>query len=44
MISPFNNIDKQALLETKDISDFYDKLLSIIELEIVGNFSNNAIN
>ncbi len=44
MISPFNNIDKQALLETRDISEFYDKLLSIIELEIVGNFSNNTIN
>ena len=44
MISPFNNIDKQALLETKDMSEFYDKLLSIIELEIVGNFSNNTIN
>ena len=44
MISPFNNIDKQALLETNDISEFYDKLLSIIELEIVGDFSNNTIN
>ena len=44
MISPFNNIDKQALLETRNISEFYDKLLSIIELEIVGNFSNNTIN
>ena len=44
MISPFNNIDKQALLETNDISEFYDKLLSIIELGIVGDFSNNTIN
>tara|TARA_B100000575_G_C23120712_1_gene648508 strand:- start:318 stop:911 length:594 start_codon:yes stop_codon:yes gene_type:complete len=44
MASPFNDIDKQVLLETKNFRDFYDKLLSIIELELVGSFSNETIN
>ncbi len=44
MVSPFNNIDKQALLETNNSLDFYDKLKSIIELELAGEFSNNTIN
>ena len=44
MISPFKDEDKQVLLETKNISDFYNKLLSIIDLEILGDFSNKTIN
>ena len=44
MISPFSNIEKQALLETKNLSDFYKKLQSILELEIVENNNNKTIN
>ncbi|MDC3131671.1 LON peptidase substrate-binding domain-containing protein [Pelagibacteraceae bacterium] len=44
MVSPFNNIDKQALLETSSLLDFYNKLNSIIELELIGNFDNKTIN
>ena len=44
MVSPFSNIDKQALLETKDDLEFFKKLISILELEIAGDFSNNTIN
>tara|TARA_Y100000768_G_scaffold80297_1_gene57130 strand:- start:1322 stop:1915 length:594 start_codon:yes stop_codon:yes gene_type:complete len=44
MVSPFKDIDKQVLLETQNQKDFYNKLLSIIELELVGDFSNNTIN
>ena len=43
MISPFSDIEKQALLETKTLSDFYKKLQSILELEIV-EFNNNNNN
>ena len=35
MISPFKDEDKQVLLETQDLQDFYRKLLSIIDLELV---------
>ena len=38
MVSPFSNIDKQALLETKDDLEFFKKLISILELEIAGDF------
>ena len=41
MISPFSNIEKQVLLETKNLSDFYKKLQSILELEIVENDDDN---
>ena len=44
MISPFKDEDKQVLLETQDLQDFYRKLLSIIDLELVGNFDNKTIN
>ena len=44
MVSPFNNIDKQALLEAKTSMEFYNKLKSIIELEIAGNFQNDTLN
>ena len=44
MTSPFNNVDKQALLETKDTIEFYTKLLSVIELELVGEFKSSSIN
>ena len=36
MISPFKNEDKQVLLETKNLVEFYKKLISILELEIMG--------
>ena len=44
MISPFSNIEKQALLETKSLSDFYNKLQSILDLEIVEDNNNKTIN
>ena len=44
MVSPFKNIDKQVLLETHNMLDFYNKLLSIMELELVDDFSSNTIN
>ena len=40
MISPFSDIEKQVLLETKNLSDFYKKLHSILELEIVEDNNN----
>ena len=44
MVSPFKDEDKQVLLETKNLVDFYNKLLSIIELEVASNFTNKTIN
>ena len=44
MISPFRHIEKQVLLETKNLSDFYKKLQSILELEIVEDNNNQTIN
>ena len=45
MISPFSDVEKQVLLETENLSDFYKKLQSIIELEIVeNNIHNKTIN
>ena len=44
MISPFSDIEKQVLLETKNLSDFYKKLQSILELEIVEDNNNQTIN
>ena len=44
MVSPFKNIEKQALLESITFIDFYKKLDSIIELEIVGDVENKSIN
>ena len=44
MVSPFKNEDKQILLETNKLNEFYKKLISIIELEIVGDFTNRTIN
>ena len=44
MISPFSDIEKQVLLETKNLSDFYKRLQSILELEIVEDNNNKTIN
>ncbi len=44
MISPFSDIEKQALLETKNLSDFYNKLQSILDLEIVEDYNIRTIN
>ena len=44
MVSPFKDEDKQVLLETTNLIDFYNKLLSIIELELASDFSNKTIN
>ena len=44
MVSHFRNEDKQVLLETQKLGDFYNRLLSIIEIEISGNYSNKTIN
>jgi len=43
MISPFSDIEKQVLLETENLSDFYKKLHSILELEMVED-ENKTIN
>ena len=44
MISPFKDIEKQALLETNNVRDFYYKLLSIIDFDIAGEFENKTLN
>ena len=44
MISPFKNIEKQALLETNNVKDFYYKLLSIIDFDIASEFENKTLN
>ena len=44
MISPFSDIEKQVLLETKNLSDFYKKLQSILELQIIEYNNNKTIN
>ena len=44
MVSPFKNEDKQVLLESQNLTDFYNKLISIIDLELLGDFSNKTIN
>ena len=44
MISPLSEIERQALLETKNLSDFYKKLNSILELEIVEDNNSKTIN
>ena len=44
MVSPFKNEDKQVLLESQSLIDFYNKLISIIDLELLGDFSNKPIN
>ena len=44
MVSPFKNIDKQALLETDSVLEFYNKLKSIIDLELAGEMPNITIN
>ena len=44
MISPFKNIEKQALLESESLKKFYLKLISIIELEIASGEIGNTIN
>lgn len=44
MVSPFKDIDKQALLETINLRDFYGKLDSILDLEIAGEIASDTIN
>jgi len=44
MISPFSDIEKQVLLETKNLNEFYNKLRSILELEIVEDNNNKTLN
>tara|TARA_B100000575_G_scaffold284330_1_gene278238 strand:- start:1664 stop:2257 length:594 start_codon:yes stop_codon:yes gene_type:complete len=44
MVSPFKNEDKQILLETNKLNEFYKKLISIIELDLVGDITNRTIN
>ena len=44
MLSPFSDVEKQVLLETENLSDFYKKLQSILELEIVEDNNNKTIN
>ena len=42
MVSPFDDIDKQMLLETMETRAFCEKLLSILEIEI-GNLNKEKI-
>ena len=44
MVSPFSDIEKQALLETKNLNDFYERLQSILELEILEDNNKKTIN
>ena len=44
MISPFDIIDKQMLLEITEIEVFCEKLLSILEIEIVNLNKENIFN
>ena len=44
MISPFKNEEKQSLLESSDLLEFYNKLISVIELELVSDLTNKSIN
>ncbi len=44
MASPFSVIDKQTLVETVGLNNLYEKLLSILELEIYSNDSKPSIN
>ena len=44
MISPFSDIEKQVLLETKNLNEFYNKLNSILELEIVEDNNSKTLN
>ena len=44
MISPFKDIEKQALLETDSVEDFYNKLLSIIDFDIASELGNKTLN
>ena len=39
-----NRALRQGVLETQKLVDFYNRLLSIIEIEISGNYSNKTIN
>ena len=44
MVSPFKDIDKQVLLETRNEIDFYQRLLSILDIDMASDFSNKTIN
>jgi len=44
MASPFDDIDKQMLLEILDIEQFYEKLLSIIEIDTAYKNKEKIIN
>ena len=44
MVSPFKDVEKQVLLETQNSYEFYNKLLSIIDIEINGGVDKKSIN
>tara|TARA_B100002052_G_C15834713_1_gene577159 strand:- start:842 stop:1438 length:597 start_codon:yes stop_codon:yes gene_type:complete len=44
MVSPFQNIEKQMLLEVRENKIFYDKIISILELEIFNLSDKMTIN
>ncbi len=44
MVSPFKNNEKQVLLETQNIEEFYHKLISIIQLDIAEDNINKTLN
>ena len=44
MVSPFDNIDKQMLLEISIPNEFCKKLLSILDIELVNDGGGKTIN
>ena len=44
MVSPFEDAEKQALLETLEINEFYEKLLSILDIETIGQLDKKDLN
>ena len=44
MVSPFDNIDKQMLLEISIPNEFCKKLLSILDIELVNDSGSKTIN
>ena len=44
MVSPFDNVDKQMLLEISKPDDFCNKLLSILEIELANYKKEKTIN
>jgi len=44
MASPFDDLDKQMLLEINGLNEFYKKLISVLEIELANISSKKTIN